>query len=231
MRIRQANPSTAEESPSRRRNALFSKQRMDALDIASRIMRKDNYFIALVNRDVLDLSLPVPFLRSRPMLSKTLEWSLNLCIIKYVFDEQGQLRPVFTKDVHKRLLSDGYILHTLFANRRLRRRFKFVGFMNLIFAPFIVIYLLLLHFFRYFEVPPHPPSPTNAKEYHSVPGALGSRQYTPLAQWKFREFNELYHIFKKRMDFSSKFASKYIDQFPKETTAQLFRYPQVEPRG
>ena len=81
---------------------------MDALDIASRIMRKDNYFIALINRDVLDLTLPIPLLRSRTMLSKTLEWSLNLCIIKYVFDEQGQLRPVFTKDVHKRLLSDGY---------------------------------------------------------------------------------------------------------------------------
>ena len=64
----------------------------------------------LANLDVLNLSLPVPFLRSRPMLSKTLEWSLNLCIIKYVFDEQGQLRPVFTRDVHKRLLSDGYVL-------------------------------------------------------------------------------------------------------------------------
>src|ERR1700733_4903640 len=43
----------------------------------------------------------------------------------------------------------------------------------------------------------------------------------PLAQWKFREFNELYHIFKKRLDFSHKFASKYIDQFPKEKTAQI----------
>lgn len=84
--------------------------------------------------------------------------------------------------------------------------------MNLIFAPFIVIYLLLLYFFRYFE------------EYHKNPGALGSRQYKPFAQWKFREFNELYHIFKKRIDFSHKFASKYIDQFPKEKTAQLSRF-------
>lgn len=84
--------------------------------------------------------------------------------------------------------------------------------MNLIFAPFIVIYLLLLYFFRYFE------------EYHKNPGALGSRQYKPFAQWKFREFNELYHIFKKRLDFSHKFASKYIDQFPKEKTAQISRF-------
>jgi len=40
----------------------------------------------------------------------------------------------------------------------LQRRFIFAGFMNLSFAPFIVIYLLLLYFFRYFEVLP----PVNA---------------------------------------------------------------------
>jgi len=110
MKIRGANPSTAEHP--RRRNGLFSKQRMDAHDIANRIMRKDNYFIAMIDRDVLELKLPVPFLSTRPMLSRTLEWNLNLCIMKYVFDDQGQMRPAFIKDKHKRLLSDGY-LHSI----------------------------------------------------------------------------------------------------------------------
>ena len=80
---------------------------MDAHDIANRIMRKDNYFIAMINRDVLDLTIPVPILNTRPLLTKTLEWNINLCIMKYVFDEQGQLRPAFIKDAHKRLLADG----------------------------------------------------------------------------------------------------------------------------
>ena len=113
MTIRGSNPSTAEHN--RRRNALFSKQRMDAHDIANRIMRKDNYFIAMINRDVLDLTLPVPFLRARSMLSRTLEWNLNLCIMKYVFDDQGQVRPAFIKDKHKGLLSEGY-LHLNFSS-------------------------------------------------------------------------------------------------------------------
>ena len=82
---------------------------MDAHDIANRIMRKDNYFIAMINRDVLELTLPVPFLSARPMLSRTLEWNLNLCIMKYVFDDQGQVRPAFIKDKHKGLLSEGYL--------------------------------------------------------------------------------------------------------------------------
>jgi hypothetical protein len=36
----------------------------------------------------------------------------------------------------------------------LKRRFVFMGVLNAIFAPFIVIYLLIYSFFRYFEVGP-----------------------------------------------------------------------------
>jgi len=151
MRLRDANPNTADHSRPRL-NGLFSKQRMDAHDIANRIMRKDNYFIAMMNRDVLDLTVPVPILNTRPLLTKILEWNINLCIMKYVFDDQGQLRSAFITDTHKRLLADGYKTIDFAADIRLKRRFIFAGFMNLIFAPFIVIYLLLLYFFRYFEV-------------------------------------------------------------------------------
>lgn len=105
MKLRDSNPNTARNT--RNRHGLFSKQRMDAHDIANRIMRKDNYFIAMINRDVLDLTVPVPILRNRPLFARTLEWNINLCIMKYVFDDQGQMRPVFIRDTHKRLLSDG----------------------------------------------------------------------------------------------------------------------------
>ena len=154
MKLRDANPNTANHNRPRL-NGLFSKQRMDAHDIANRIMRKDNYFIAMINKDVLDLTLPVPILRTRPVLSRILEWNINLCIMKYVFDDQGQVRSAFIKDSYKRLLADGWgFPFQSSADSRLKRRFIFAGFMNLIFAPFIVVYLLLLYFFRYFEVRP-----------------------------------------------------------------------------
>ena|SRR5579862_6338127 len=106
MKLRDHNPNTA-SSTRLNVNGLFSKQRMDAHDIANRIMRKENYFIAMITRDILNLTVPVPFLRNRPLLTRTLEWNINLCIMKYVFDDQGQLRTAFIKDTHKRLLSDG----------------------------------------------------------------------------------------------------------------------------
>lgn len=203
MALRDANPTTAANVTDRHRRFLGSqsKQRMDAHDIANRLMRRDNYLIALFNKDILDLTLPIPFLRNRPLFSKTLEWNLSLCILDYVFDERGQVRPLFLKDSHRKALSDG-----------LRRRFMFAGFMNVLCAPFILVYFVLLYFFRYFN------------EYQRNPSQISSRQYTPFAEWKFREFNELWHLFERRVKMSYPFASRYIDQFPKDKTVQVSRF-------
>lgn len=203
MLLRDSNPSTAAGISERHRRFMGtqSKQRMDAHDIANRLMRRDNYLIALINKDILDLTLPIPFLRNRQFFSKTLEWNLSLCILDYVFNEQGQVRPLFLKDSHRRALSDG-----------LRRRFVFAGFMNVLCAPFIILYFMMLYFFRYFN------------EYQRNPSQIGSRQYTPLAEWKFREFNELWHLFRRRTNMSYPFASRYVDQFPKDKMVQLSRF-------
>ena len=46
-------------------------------DVVARIMRKENYLVGLLNRGVLALHVPVPGLRKRLMLTKTLEWNLH----------------------------------------------------------------------------------------------------------------------------------------------------------
>jgi len=203
MALRDANPVTVEKiSPANRRFlGSQSKERLDAHDIANRLMRRENYLIALFNKDILDLTLPLPFLQGRQMFSKTMLWNLDWCIMDLIFNEYGQVRQLVLKDSHRRQLSDG-----------LRNRFLFAGFMNVIFAPFIVVYLMIVYFFRYF------------REYQNNPSAIGSRQYTPFAEWKFREFNELQHIFNKRINMSHPFASRYLDQFPKVKMAQVARF-------
>lgn len=203
MDLRDLNPTTAGSVKERHRNFMGtqSKQRMDAHDIANRLMRRENYLIALINKDILDLTLPVPFLRDRQFFSKTLQWNLSMCILDHVFDPRGQVRPQFLKDTHRRALSES-----------LKRRFVFAGFMNALCAPFIVIFFMLFYFFRYFN------------EYQRNPSQIGSRQYTPLAEWKFREFNELWHLFERRLNMSYPFASRYLDQFPKDKTIQVAKF-------
>lgn len=178
-------------------NDLNSKVRLNAHDIANRIMRKDNYMIALINKEVLDLSIPVPsildnLISRRSVLTRTLEWNLKLCIDNFVFNENGQINQNILKESSRNQLS-----------QELSSRFKMAAIINLILCPFIVIYFVLLNFFRYFN------------EYKTNPSSLiGLRQYTPWAEWKLREFNELPHFFIKRLHLSIGPANTYINQFP-----------------
>lgn len=220
MALRDANPLTVEKvsTPVHQYLGSQSKQRLDAHDIANRLMRKENYLIALFNKEILDLTLPVPFLRGRQLFSRTIEWNLHYCILDFIFSPDGQIQQLVLKETKRRQLSDA-----------LRSRFLFAGFMNVICAPVIVVYLLIVYFFKYFNVR----CLTEiidcfplilAQEYQKNPATLGSRQYTPLAEWKFREFNELQHLFTNRVNMSYPFAQRYIEQFPKVKMVQLSRF-------
>lgn len=207
---------------SRRYLGSQSKKRLDAHDIANRLMRKENYFIALVNKDVLDFSLPVPLFGRRTFFSRTLEWYLNFVIIDFVFDHGTQVNQEFLKAQRRGFLS-----------AKLRQRFIFAGVLNLIFAPFVLTYILVLYFFNSFLVslrrwsfiPYHLTIffLVSLKEFKSDPSKIGTRKYTPLAEWKFREFNELPHLFNERVNMSYPFATRYLDQFPKQITERLAR--------
>ncbi|KAI1612467.1 autophagy protein Apg9-domain-containing protein [Exophiala viscosa] len=202
MALRDSNPtitSTFKKSTGFIRSQ--NKQRMDAHDIASRLMRRENYMIAMINKDLLDLTLPIPFLRHRKLFTRTLEWNLELCIMDFVFNDKGQVRPLFLKDTHRKSLSEA-----------LRNRFIAMGIVNLIFSPFLAVFAITKHFFQ------------NFNEYQKNPAQIGSREYTRFAQWKFREFNELYHLFQRRINMSYPFATRYINQFPKDKTVQAAKF-------
>lgn len=180
--------------------ASQSKERLDAHDIANRLMRRENYIIALFNKDILDLTAPLPFLRNRQLFSKSLEWTVQFGVLDLVFNEGGQ--------VHQRVLKSDHRGHL---SRDMHTRFVFAAFMNLIFAPFLASALVIDFIFTYYN------------EFKTNTSSLGARQYTPLARWKFREFNELPHLFEERLNMSYPFAKHYIDQFPKKKTESAAR--------
>ncbi|CAG8457232.1 14145_t:CDS:10 [Funneliformis caledonium] len=199
IKIRDSNPITSYQVNDQ------PQQRLDAHNITNRIMRQDNYLIALFNKNILNLTIPIPFLRKQNFLTKTMEWNLNWCVMNYVFNDHGEVRKQFVKNVKDAERKE--LAHSL------RNRIVFMGILNFVLAPFIIIYLLVFFFFRYFE------------EYRSDPGSLfGSRQWTQFARWKFREFNELPHLFLQRLHNSYKPANKYIDQFPKAKTILVTRF-------
>ncbi|TIB40095.1 hypothetical protein E3P86_00822 [Wallemia ichthyophaga] len=204
--IRQSNPLTALSSVDVSHNPVAQ---LDVLDVANRIMRQENYLIALFNKDLLNINIPIQNRIINKMLSfatsngltKALEWNLSFALLGHVFDEKGQVKPeILQSSARGRNVQE------------LKKRFTVLAFINALLAPFLVIFLLFYSFFRYFE------------EYHKNPSSIDSRNYTELARWKFREFNELQHIFQKRLNMSYDDAQKYIVQFPNEKAAIVARF-------
>lgn len=114
-------------------------------DIVSRVMRKENYLVGMLNKGVLALNVPIPGLRRHLLLSKTLEWNLYWCILDAMFDERSfRLKPAF--------------LHNEAA---LQRRLRVMALCNLAAAPFLLVFLLIYFFMK------------NAEKFYHHPSSVG----------------------------------------------------------
>lgn len=119
--IRDENPVTAMSSASDS-NPGFSPltAKLDAHDVANRIMRQENYLIALFNKELLDLRSPIPRFLARVLrthgggsihgegkgdtLTQALEWNLRFCLMGWLFDRSGKVKRVFLKERNRRAL-------------------------------------------------------------------------------------------------------------------------------
>ncbi|GAB7360948.1 hypothetical protein MBLNU230_g0931t1 [Neophaeotheca triangularis] len=205
VRIRNANVATADLSSQTRRymakNYNKPQERFNAEIIANRLMRRANYDVAMYNKDILDFTLPVPLLGMRQFYSKSLEWSIEFCLTNFIFDEQGATRPYALETRNRAALVEA-----------LRRRLRIAAIASIVMAPFNVVRFCILYFFRYYT------------EFTRNPSRVSARTFTPLAEWKMREFNELDHVFQRRLRQAYPFANDYLKQFPKDKTDQLCRF-------
>ena len=203
VKLQNANVATANQPPKVRDYLNYGRpqQRINAESIANRLMRQDNYYVALYNKDILDFTLPLPFVGSRQFYSKSLEWCIDFCLTNFIFDEQGSIRP-FCLDVKNRKA-----LVTA-----LRRRLQFAALTSVLIAPFNIVRFCIMYFFRYYT------------EFTKNPSRISARTFTPIAEWKIREFNELDHLFQRRLRQAYPFANDYLKQFPKDKTDQICRF-------
>jgi len=179
-----------------------SYKRLDAHNIVNRIMRQENYMIAMYNRNVLDLEIELPFTGDRyEFLTQMLEWSISMCLEDYVFNERGHIRSLVLREDKRDQLAES-----------LKRRFQFTALLTIVTSPLLIFYMTVYYFFRYFNA------------FYSKPKDLGIRQYTPLAEWKFRELNELFHLFKRRISMSYPPADRYISLFPRIKTELIVKF-------
>lgn len=171
---------------------------LSAHDIVMRLMRKENYLIGMVNKGVLafPISQWIPGVgptvkfgshgaQHRLILTKTLEWTLNWCILQSMFDRNFCVRREFISNP-----------------TTLKKRLMVVGFAMLLLSPFLVIFMLVYLFLRH------------AEQFYNHPSTASSQRWSTLSKWIFREYNEVDHLFKHRINSSVEHASNYLKQFP-----------------
>jgi autophagy-related protein 9 len=197
---------------------------LDALVVANRIMRKDNFLIAMLNCGVLDLS--VPLFKDRTFFCSSIEvcvenarfpalysfglccsvanfcslylspqWVLHFAVLNFLFNHKYQIRPAFYLDPAS-----------------LRRRFIVCGIAHAVFLPFLLFFLTLHFGFQ------------NAYDWKSTKRYLGPRDWSLHSRWLFREFNELPHHFERRLAPSYRATEEYFRLFGQsEATAAIGR--------
>jgi autophagy-related protein 9 len=106
----------------------YKDEEIDAYYFSNKIMTKDNYFIGLIDKEIIKLDY----------LTKLLEWNLVYCIIMYLFDEDYKIR----KDInHKKA----------FHIDRIKLRLRIVSLCNFLLMPFIFVFLIFSIVFEYSE--------------------------------------------------------------------------------
>nr|KYP70724.1 Autophagy-related protein 9 [Cajanus cajan] len=171
---------------------------LSAHDIVMRLMRKENYLIGMLNKGVLAFPISQWFpgagptvksssngTQNRLILTKTLEWTLNWCILQSMFDRNFCVRRDFVSNP-----------------KTLQKRLMVVGLAMLLLSPFLVIFMVVYLFLRH------------AEQFYNHPSTASSRRWSNLSRWIFREFNEVDHLFKHRINSSVLHASDYVKQFP-----------------
>ncbi|XP_042501754.1 autophagy-related protein 9-like [Macadamia integrifolia] len=177
-------------------------------DVVMRIMRKENYLIGMLNKGVLAFSISrwVPGAgpavnsgkdgkKNYLILTKTLEWTLNWCILQSMFDRNFCVRRDFILNPSS-----------------LKKRLMAVGLGMLLLSPFLVIFMLVYHFLRH------------AEQFYNHPSTASLRRWSTLSKWIFREFNEVDHLFRHRINNSVVHAADYLKQFPSPIVSTIAKF-------
>lgn len=182
-----------------KRVRFFDGNDIEAIDLLKVMLNKENYLVAMFNKKIFNIR--IPGIRKWEFTTKILEMGLRYILDANVFDEAGQIREEYLDfSNHERL------------SKQLRAQFKFIGLIGFIVSPFVFIGLLVYILITY------------ADALKFSPGTLGQRTWTPLARWRFRDFNEVQHLFEERLARAHPHAEKYVEQFTNPTLETIKKF-------
>ena len=213
LRIKDCNLFTWSEIQSRlieaERICLFQGKNLTELDVHNRLLRRTNYLIALVNKQLLPIYYRMPFIGEMIYFPKGLLYCFQLLLFKApgfkLFETRWKLKDEY-KQFSKREE----------CAQRLKRNCVLLSIMMGIFGIFFSFWQLLNTLYTY------------ADEVKSNPERVFAfRTWSNYSKYYCRHFNELDHSLEDRMNKAYKPANKYMNSFisiPLESVAKLIRF-------
>lgn len=213
LRIKDCNLFTWQEIQTRlmeaERVCLLQGKSLSELDVHNRLLRRKNYLIALVNKQLLPIYYRIPFVGEVIYFPKGLLYCFQLLLFKApgfkLFETRWKLKDEF-KQFSKREE----------CAQRFRRNCLLLSVMMGIFGIFFSFWQLLNTLYTY------------ADEVKSNPERVFAfRTWSNYSKYYCRHFNELDHSLEDRMNKAYKPANKYMNSFismPLESVAKLVRY-------
>ena len=171
------------------------------LTIAQDVTRQSNYICAMVD-DVSVFSWRLPWkneLQQMPM-NNLFFFCLNYALQGTIFNQRREPQVCGIQNIQAKQKQES-----------LSSKFKAIGIILLLIAPFAFLYEILYTLFHYIE------------SIRSSTGDLSMRRLTPVAKLKARDYNELPHIFELRLGKSYEWANLFLDSFTQSPLVPLMR--------
>lgn len=169
------------------------KRELTNLDIYHRILRQENYLVAMVNKKLLPPHINVPLIGEVVYWSHCLRYNIIFLLFWSPwspFENPWHLREEYRKAHLRDELADN-----------LSKQILWLALLNLIFAPIILLWQILYAFFNYAEL------------LRREPGQMGMRHWSLYGQLYLRHFNELDHELHARLTRAYRPATKYLAAF------------------
>lgn len=153
------------------------------------------------------ISQPMHF--AHPLFTRTLELALHYGVFLFVFDphrrQDGALR--------RELRADARYAAVMQLASGLRVRLRLMGAIGLLLCPFVLVYVLFGFFLEHGEQVRNRPQ-----------DSLATRIWSAEAHWTLREYNELPHLLRRRLNAAHEHATSYLEHFHSAALATAARF-------
>ncbi|KAK9869586.1 hypothetical protein WA026_003337 [Henosepilachna vigintioctopunctata] len=180
------------------------KRELTELDIYHRILRQRNYFIAMVNKNLLPPRMKLPLIGEVVYWTQGLQFNVRMLLFQSPwgpFKDSWHLRDEYKKLSLRQDLA-----------AKLRNSILWLAFINLIFSPLIFMWQLIYIVFE------------NAEVVRREPNHLSVRHWSPYGRFYLSHFNELDHELNTRLMRAHRLATRYLAAFNDPVVAVIARY-------